>query len=383
MPLRSKKILYAVSILAGSIIGVGIFGLPYIASKVGFWPIFFYLCGGAIIVLAVHLIYSQIIIARNRNERLPGQVNDVFGKKWGTLVFINFLLGLFASQLVYIIVGGKFLYGLVNLFYPASLTLCSLIFFVFGSFLIYKDIEYIAQAEFLMLIFLILIVFVIFFLSIPKINIANFARYDLKNIFLPYGIVIFSFWGTSILPEFIEMLAGKKRKKNQDINKEATRANIYAILISLFTYLFFVIAVLGVSGAMTSMEAFEGLKPFFSQKIMYAAYLFGFLCVFTSFLASGLTIKKCFIFDYKLSNKLSFILSTSIPIFLFFLNFQNFISIINFIGNFTFGIAGISIFALYLKLKKTKKIKNYLFSNYTVYAMMILFLSGIILCFKK
>lgn len=379
----NKKIIYAISTLVGAIIGVGIFGLPYIASQAGFWPMFFYLCGGAIVVLAVHIIYSQVIIIRNKNQRLPGQINDVFGNKWGTIVFINFLLGLFASQLIYIIVGGQFLYGIINPFLPAPLAACSFIFFAIGSFLIYKDTKYIAQTEFFMLIFLIVIVIGIFFLSIPKIQLYNFTGYNLNKIFLPYGIVIFSFWGTTILPEIIEMFTDKKNKKVDEINRNAVKVNICAILVSFFIYLLFIVAIFGVSGAKTSVEALEGARPFFSQRIMHAAYLFGFLCIFTSFLTTGLTIKKCLIFDYKINDNLSFIFAISIPIILFFLNFKNFINIINFVGNFTFGIAGISIFALYLKLKKSNKLKNYLISNYIVYALIILFLSGIFLCFKK
>lgn len=379
----NKKMIYAISTLVGTIVGVGIFGLPYIASQVGFWPMFFYLCGGAAIVLAVHIIYSQVIIIRNKNQRLPGQINDIFGKKWGTIVFINFLLGLFASQLIYIIIGGQFLQGITNLFFPLPLTMCSLIFFIVGSFLIYKDTKYIAQTEFFMLIFLILIVICILFLSIPKIQLGNFTGYDFNKIFLPYGIVIFSFWGTTILPEITEMFTNKNNKEINEINKKVTSVNIYAILISFSIYLIFIIAILGVSGGKTSIEAFEGARPFFPQRIMYVAYLFGFLCVFTSFLTTGLTIKKCLFLDYKINHNLSFILSILIPIILFLLNFKNFINIINFIGNFTFGIAGISIFALYLKLKKSSKLKNYLISNYIVYAMIILFLAGILLCFKK
>src|SRR4030042_5330804 len=110
---NQRKMLYAISRLVGTIVGVGMFGLPYVASQVGFWPMIIYLCGGAAIVIAIKLVYGEVIIASAGKKRLPGYVNDYFGRKWGILTLVNFLFGLYGSQLAYIIIGGKFLPGLI------------------------------------------------------------------------------------------------------------------------------------------------------------------------------------------------------------------------------------------------------------------------------
>lgn len=373
--------IYAISTMVGTIVGVGIFGLPYVAAQIGFIPMFFYLCGGAIIVLAVHLIYTQVILWLRTDYRLPGQVTEIFGKKWGMIAFINFLVGMLGSQLVYIIIGGKFLQALISIFSPISLNTAILIFFILGNILIYKDIKSIAETEFWMLLIQLVIILGLFIFSLAKIELTNFAGYDSTKLFLPYGIVIFSFWGTSIIPEIKSMFS--KNLKKSEINKKLLFTNIISISISFFIYLAFIITILGVSGTRTSVEAFEGIKPFFSPKIIYTSYLFGFLCVFTSFLTNGLTIKKCFQLDYEINKILAFILSSSVPIFLYILNFRNFINIINFIGTITFGIAGIFMFSLYLELKRTKKIGKIVIANSTACAIIILFILGIIMSFKK
>lgn len=382
---NKKRMLYAISVLVGTIVGVGIFGLPYVASVVGFWPMLLYLCGGAVVVYAVHLAYGQAVIAIPKKQRLPGQINDYFGKGWGSLVFINFLIGMYGSLLVYIIVGGQFLHGLLSPIFPLSVFTYTIIFFMLGVYLLYKDIKLISQTEFVMLIFLIILVLAFLFLSFRKIDITNFSGYNLKKIFLPYGIVIFSFWGASILPEIKEMLFtnGEIRSNLSKSQKKFRYVILYSTIISFFIYLFFVIAVLGMSGKVTSTEAFAGLKPFLSGKIIYLGYIFGFLTVITSFLATGITIDKCFQYDYKVSKKLSFILTALIPLVFFLLKFNNFIDIINIVGTITFGIAGFFIFALYFRLNKLGKIKDRILSDLTIYILMIMFVIGIILALIK
>lgn len=381
---HKKKMIYAIATLVGTIVGVGMFSLPYVASQVGFWPMVIYLIGGTIIAIAISLVYASVIIESNGKKRLPGYVNDYFGKKWGAITLINFLLGMYGSLIAYIIIGGNFLHGLVSPFLPISQFVSILIFFSLGSFLIYKGIESIAETEFFMLLFLVIIIIIFCFISFGKIKPANFSGYDMNKIFLPYGIVFFSLMGTSILPEIKEIfLKGEKKEHYSKKGKvEFKKAIIYSIIIALVIYIAFIFAVLGVSGANTSIEAFSGLKLLLSDKVVYLGYIFGFLSVFTSFISIGLTIKRCFSYDYNLKPIMSFILATLIPFALFLLGVNNFISIISLVGAITFGIAGCFIFALYFKIKKTGKLKETIITNYTGYALIIMFLVGIILSLK-
>ncbi|MFC1613454.1 aromatic amino acid transport family protein [Patescibacteria group bacterium] len=384
MKKNTKKIIYAVSMLVGTIVGVGMFGLPYVASKVGFMPMMFYLFGGAFVSIAISLVYGEVIMESDGKKRLPGYVNDYFGKKWGAVILINFLIAMYGSLLAYIIVGGSFLHGILSQFIPISLFLSTVIFFTFSSYLVYKGVKSIKQTEFLMLIVLLLVVFIFFFMSLGTINVVYFSGYDLSNIFLPYGVVIFSFMGISILPEIKEIfIKGKDEEKYSEKGKKNfKRAVCYSILIALFIYIIFVITVFGVSGGSTSMEAFSGLEPFMSNKIIFIGYIFGLLAVFTSYISIGLTVKKCLWYDYKINPKFASVLSCGIPFLLFLAGFKNFINIIGFVGTITFGIAGSAIFILYFKVKKMGKIEKSVITNYTAYMLIIMFWIGIFLALK-
>ena len=66
-----KKYIYPVSMLSGSIIGVGIFSLPYIANKSGAWLTLFYLIAITAIVVILNLIVGEIALKTPDFKRLP------------------------------------------------------------------------------------------------------------------------------------------------------------------------------------------------------------------------------------------------------------------------------------------------------------------------
>ncbi|MFH1192034.1 MAG: aromatic amino acid transport family protein [bacterium] len=380
----TKKIIFAISTLVGTIVGVGIFGLPYIAAQAGFWPIIIYLCGGAVIVIAISLIYGAVIIGSDGKKRLPGYVKEYFGGKWSIISLLNFLFGLYGSQLAYIIIGGKFLQGLIFPIFPISQFAATMFFFIIGSALIYKGIKLVEKTEFFMLIFLFFIILIFFFISFGKINPVNFSGYDMNKMFLPYGIVFFSLMGLSILPEIKEMfLKGEKTNNYSEKGKKNFQKTIiYSVLISLFIYIIFIAVILGVSGKNTSIEAFSGLKNVLSDRIIYIGYIFGFLSVFTSFISVGLTIEKSFIYDYGLKYKKAFILASIVPLALFLAGFNNFLYIISILGTITFGIDGFFLFVLYFKIKKIGRIKDAIITNYTAWLLIIMFSVGIFLALR-
>ena len=68
--------------LVGMIIGVGIFGVPYVLSRAGLVPgIFYFIVLGAAIIL-VHLFYGEAVLRTNGRHRLVGYAEKYLGM-WG------------------------------------------------------------------------------------------------------------------------------------------------------------------------------------------------------------------------------------------------------------------------------------------------------------
>jgi tyrosine-specific transport protein len=369
-----KKFLYALALFCGTVIGVGLFGLPYVASKIGFIPLLFYFIGLGVVAIISVLIYGEMISRTKGKHRLPGYVGIYLGKKFKNLSFVTQTIGMTGAMLAYIIVGGGFLSDLVRPYLGGPKVLYILIFFAAGSFIIYLTSKEVAQTELVMLFFFFVVIGLLIYRCLPFISVSNFSGFNLKYFFLPYGVVLFSIWGASIVPEVKDFLA----PKHINLLKPVL---ISGILISIITYLIFVIAILGVTGSQTTPDALTGLQNVFSDGVIIIFLIFGILTTFTSYITLGLTLKKVFWYDLKLPRLISWFLVVIIPLSLYALGITNFIVIISFTGAVTLGIDTISIFLSYLKAKtkgQKKPAYNLAIPQVIVYTLVGLFLIGII-----
>ena len=339
-----KQYFYALATFSGTIIGVGLFGLPFVTVKAGIIPVLFYffLLGG--LILISHLVYGEISLRTKKPHRLPGYAKIYLGKKAGYLSVISNAIGLFGANLAYIIIGGSFLANLALPLFGGYVLAYILIYALSGAFLIYLGSKTIARSEFFSLIIFFGILLFIVIKSRPSINLNSYYLFNAKNLFLPYGVILFSLGGISVIPEIREVL-GERIKLLKNVI-------IVGTLIPILTYLIFIYAVVGVSGAQTTTDALTGLKEILGPNIILAGYFFGLLTTFTSYLTIGLTLKKIFWYDLNFSHFNAWVIACFIPIILYFLGLNDFIKIIGFAGAVALGVDAIITFLIYLAAKK-------------------------------
>ena len=371
-----KKIIYAISVLSGTIIGVGFFALPYIASKVGVFIIlgYFLILGPLVIIL--HLFFGELSLATPDFKRLPGFAKIYLGS-WGQLLaYFSTVLGLFGAALAYLIVGGEFLGELLSPVFGGGNLFWTLIYFSFGAILIFFGIKIISQIEFWGLILFFASLIVIFCTAHPAIKIENLSPVsDFNNLFLPYGVILFSLWGAALIPEVEEMLGEKKNLLRKIIP--------ISIIIPIIIYLFFIYLVLGVSGPETTESAFVGLQNFLDKRIISLGLFFGIVATFTSFIALGLTLKKIFWYDLRINKNLAWLFTCLPPLFLFLVGVKNFIPIVSLIGGVMLGIDGILIVQMYRICKKIKRLSLLYFLTLFLTIIFILGIFYAILYFLK
>ena len=102
--MKISKIILAISTLSGTIIGVGLFSLPYITSKVGLWVMLAYFIGLGVIVIAVHRFFGEVVLKTEGQHRLPGYAGIHLGKTGKTIAVVSTILGLFGALLAYLLV---------------------------------------------------------------------------------------------------------------------------------------------------------------------------------------------------------------------------------------------------------------------------------------
>lgn len=364
---KIKKIIYSVSVLSGTIIGVGIFSLPYIASKVGISVFLGYFLVLGMLVILVHLFFGKVALRTPDFKRLPGFAEFYLGK-WGKFfALISIIFGLFGSILAYLIIGGRFLTEIFSPFFGGSEFLYTLFYFIFGAFLIYYGIRIVSKIEFLGLLLFLGILILIFFQNRELIQFNNllFKKPSTRfaDLFLPYGPVLFSLWGAALIPELEEGLGNFRQLLKKIIP--------VAVLVSIFVYLFFVFLILGITGSQTTESALTGLKNFLDRKTFSFLLFFGAVSTFTSFIALGLTLKKVFWYDLKIPHSISWTITCFLPFFLYLIGIKSFIPVISFVGAVMLGIEGILILLMYGKIESNKKKKIGALS------LSLLFLGGI------
>lgn len=367
-----RKYLDSLAIFAGTAIGVGIFGLPYATAKLGFFPtmVYFVILGGVVLIL--QLTYGEVCLRTNEKHRMPGYAEMYLGKKAKSIVLLSNAIGLYGAILAYLIIGGSFLAKLLSPTFGGPEIVYILIFFATGSLIIFLGTGLVAKSEVFSLSIFFAVLAFLFYQGLPHINNANFLTVDISNLFFPYGVILFSIAGITIIPETREIL-GKNAKQLKSII-------IIGSLIPIITSIVFIYLILGVTGADTTQDALTGLRSILGEKTLIAGFIFGIITTFTSYLTIGLTLKKIFWYDLKFSHARSWIMATFVPMLLYFLGIQNFIKIIAFSAALTALVEGSIVYMIYLKARKVgERTPEYElhFKKWMLYPLMALFTVGI------
>ncbi len=341
----NKNFFYATAILIGTIVGAGMFGIPYVVAQSGFLIGAIFLLVLTAVSLLIHLIYGEIVCRTREKHRLVGYAGYYLGKKGKIIITFSLLFGLYGALLVYIIISGEFLSAIFSPLIGGSAFIYSLIFLIIGALVISKGLILIKRLELIMALFLILVVFLIFFTGLPHLDISNLKNINLKYFFLPYGVILWALAGAAAIPEIKEVLTldGRRYKK----------AIIWGTVIPAVLYLLFMLIVVGITGRETTPESISGLVGSLGQGIIMFGAIFGALAAITSFFIMGLCLKKVFWYDYKLNKNLSWFLVWLVPLIGFLLGLRQFIPIIGFLGVILGAIDGTVLILIYKKAKKS------------------------------
>jgi amino acid permease len=375
--MRKRNFVFASTILISTIIGAGIFGLPYVVSKSGILPSFFYFFILAGVAILVHLFLGEIALRVKGEKRIVGYAQKYFGTKGKWVMTISTVVGLTGALLAHGILAGDFLEIIFSSFtFGAGLSsfLLTLIFFLVLSFFVFRGLKAIVPIEIFTNVSFFIIIFSIVFIGCPKIDFNNFFLMDGgRNLFLPYGVIMFSFIGLMAIPEIKSIL------KTDEERKGLKKMIIFSILACLLIYILFSLTVSGISGGKTTSDSLSGLIPALGQRVVFFGALAAILTLIDSFLLIGLALRNILVYDLKFSKILASVVTCGLPIILFLVGFQSFIGTVGFMGMILGTVDGIIIVLMYKKAKKiydrepeySLKIPSFL-----IYLLILIFILG-------
>ena len=346
--IMSKNYFYSIATIIGTIIGAGIFSLPFVTDKSGLLPFYVLLAVLTAIQCYINKMYAEIVLSTKTEHRIPGYIEIYRGKKYKKIVSVFSLLGGYGSILAYIILGGIFLHGLLGSSLGGTEFIYSLIVFAFSSFIVFFGIKAIASVELLMTVFLIAVVGFVTFKSSSFIDMSNFALVNWKYALLPYGLVFFAIGGQTAVPEICRLLKDEKRSIKSAI--------FWGTIIPSAITAIFVTVVVGVTGNQTSPDTLVGLSQVFSNGIVTFALIFGLISIITSFLTISQAIREVYWWDFEMNKTIAWVLAVFLPLIFFLLGVQNLTKVVGITGAISGGVMGaIIIYLSFLVQKKAQK----------------------------
>lgn len=341
----NTSFILAVSTMVGTIVGAGIFGIPYVISQSGVVSaIFYFLLLGTIVTL-FHLFYGEICLRTTEKHRIVGYAYKylgVWGRVFASLVLV---LAIGGTLLAYLILAGEFLkivfFPLISL--PA--TAFSFLFLAVCTFFISQGRQLITKIELFLTLGLVGAVVFVLASAFPHFQSSNFSLFDLKNVFLPYGVILFTLIGFEAIPEIATFLRDSPKKVRLD--------KVILIATSLAAALSFIFAfsVVGISGSNTSIDAFSGLIPFVGGHVITIGALFGVFSIASSFLVLGNYLKNSLRHDFAVPTTLAIALMVLIPLVPFLIGVREFIGVIGLVGVFIGAAEGLLIIRIFQKAK--------------------------------
>lgn len=333
----------AIAILVGTCIGAGIFGLPYVISKVGIIVGIIYILLLGAITLITSLAYGEVILRTNGTHQFSEYIHIYLGSRLKKLAICTFTIGIYGALIAYLIEVGNFLFNIFSPYFGGNILAYRIFYFLFVSIAILLGLKAVEKIEKVLMLIMLAITCSLLLFSWHEISINNLISFDLKYLLLPYGVILFAITGSSAIPDMKKILESKKIMLKKAI--------IIGYLIPIIVYILVIIAIVGICGANTTESAIQGLSNKLGTTALLIGFIFGSVTMTTSFLSLGLTLKEVYLYDLKINKYLSLLIVIVPPLIIVLLNLLSFIQIIGLTGAIIGGIDGILMIAMFKKAK--------------------------------
>lgn len=330
--------------LFGQIIGVGLFGLPYVFAQAGFAVgVVALLVSGAVCTLTL-LMYADMAIVMNGHGRFVGMIREQTGPIGGFFAAVGLFGGLFGAMTAYLLLGGSFAYQLFSPLLSGTVAMYRVLFFVLAALTVFGGMMTVGRLQKYLIIAYLALIAILVVLAAPHVDVAHFTSIVPEKLFLPFGVTLFALTGFAAVPEMRDVLGRRKHVLH--------RAVVVGMALIVALYLVFTTVVVGVTGKSTTPETLHGLAEVLGSGFVLLAAAIGLCTVFTAFVTHCLVLTNTLVYDYRLRYLVSWGIAVAVPIVLVLLGADDFIGVVNFTGGVFVGISGLVLIGAYERLRR-------------------------------
>jgi len=369
----SKNYFRAIATMIGTIIGVGMFSVPFVINQSGMYLFFAFIVIFGFVQYYMHLVYAEIFLSTKKRHRVPGYVQEYFGERFKKPALVIVLISTNLTILSYLIIGGIFLNKLLSPVFGGTEFVYSVSMFFLAAILTFRGVKFIAKTELAMSAIFFMVIGIIVFRGFPHIEPLNYQTIDWSNFFLPYGPIFMAIGGMTAIPTVCTLLSHKKENIRSAI--------FWGTLIPIIITILFVITVVGVSGSATSPDSIVGLSGVLGNNVLLVSLIFGLVSIITSLIIFVEATREIYWWDLGIDKTHAWVFSLVIPFFLFLLGVNNLTTVVSLSGAVIGGIVSIIYIFLILKVKKNKQQESIItvrINNQIAFGLIVLFILGFI-----
>ncbi|RLJ00083.1 MAG: hypothetical protein DRP06_02485 [Candidatus Aenigmatarchaeota archaeon] len=334
-----NKLFSASFTLAGTIIGAGVLGLPYVIGQSGFLIGLGWMVIIGLLTLLVYLMLGEITLRTKEPHQLPGLAEKYIGKKMKHLIAFLSISWMYGSLIAYVQGSGE----LINSIFGIHPFIAKLIFFVPFSIIVYFGVRGVEETEYLMTPVIIFSILLLSIASLFYFEPSNILKMEMSNYLAPVGIIMFALAGMSAIPQMKEILWKEKKKLKKSI--------LIGFSIPFFTYIVFTMICIGALGSNISEVATISLGEQYGTFFLVFGNLFAFVAMATCFVSLGNSLIEVYNQDYGMSKNISY-LGAMLPALIAFFGVSSFTEILSLTGCLFIAPLMVSIVYLFIKTRE-------------------------------
>ncbi|MCL4404193.1 hypothetical protein M1432_02535 [Patescibacteria group bacterium] len=320
----NKSFLISVTILAGTILGAGIFSLPYILGQVGLVLAAAYLLFFGLVYFLVHLFYGEALKTAPPGHNflyfLRESMNPWASQASSIVVLAEFLLIL----TVYLILAPAF----GALIFGVAARPVLLVFWALGSLFIFFRLSVVGWTEFFGVAALVAFIAVVFGFGSGPLGAQVWPpALNWPLVFLPFGPLLFSLAGRSAMAQVVEK---ERESAKAGAPFSIGRVAFWGTFLAAAVYFAFAIGVLRLTSHPTpdTLSGLTGLPP----AALAVLGVMGLVAIWKSYIVIGLNAKEMLDLDLKWPKVLGALAVVAGPPIFYFLGLNNFLSVIGLLG---------------------------------------------------
>ena len=205
-----KTSLKTIILVAAATIGSGAFALPYVIQRSGWLLSLGYFFVLIVVVSLAHTLYLMTLEKVDEKERLLGLARKYFGGAGFWIGFFAIVIGLLLGFVAYLVLGTQFALIIIPGISPAG---ALAIFWLAISVIIFQSEGKVTGFEAVGVTLIVCAILFVFVLGHPFRAFSNTPLIDPGNMFLPFGVALFSLAGWTSVEQVYELRKGKGKAR--------------------------------------------------------------------------------------------------------------------------------------------------------------------------